>query len=67
MSQLATVRHDFLKTERRLHEIERAHGKASEEFQMAQKKLLRLWSMMRLMRTQDEFLGEILTTPQVAE
>jgi hypothetical protein len=62
MPQLSTLRYDILQTEQRLRELEQKEGKTSDSYYAEQKKLLRLWALMRMMHKKEEFISELLST-----
>ncbi|HEY9745965.1 MAG TPA: hypothetical protein V6C99_07090 [Oculatellaceae cyanobacterium] len=53
--------YDILQAEQRLSQAEQIHGKGSAEYQAAQRKLVRLWSMLKLMHQKEDFLQEVLS------
>jgi hypothetical protein len=59
--QQRVLRHEVFEAERHLSTIEVEHGKNSPEFIQAQRRFVQLWSMLKMTRSQDEFLSEVLT------
>lgn len=58
--QKRTIQNDIVQTEQRLRQIEHLYGKTSEKYETEQRKLVRLWAMLKLMHQKEAFLKEVL-------
>jgi len=54
-----TLRQDVCRAEQTLLSIEKEYGKESQQYQSALKRFLRLWFILKMTRTNQEFLHEV--------
>ena len=64
--ELQLLKNDFFKAERALLSTEQEYGKASPQYQEALKRFARLWAVLKMSRSQEEFLRETTQTPAFA-
>jgi DNA-nicking Smr family endonuclease len=57
------LKHDVIQAEKQLTKLAITHGKTSPEYQNALKRFIRLWSVLRMTRSQDEFFHEVSNIP----
>lgn len=55
--------YDVQQAEKHLARIAKTHEKTSAEYQNALKRFIRLWSVLRMTRSQDEFFHEVSNLP----
>lgn len=58
-TQQHALRYDIIQVEQHLRQAEELNGPDSVEFKAAQRKLLRLWAMLKMTHPKDAFLQEI--------
>jgi uncharacterized protein (DUF1786 family) len=53
------LRNDVQLAEKRLSQVAARHGKSSPEYREALQRFARLWSVLKMTRSQEEFLTEL--------
>jgi hypothetical protein len=58
------LRHDVQMAEKSVAQTAVAYGKNSKEYQEALKRFARLWSVLKMTRSHDEFITEVTQSAQ---
>lgn len=62
MTSIRELQYDVLSAEREVSKIERVYGKDTPEYRHALTQLARIWSVLRLNRSREEFVHDLTKT-----